>query len=392
VEGAIDHIHRELPNGPFLCNILHAPRNESYEFELVSLYVRKGVTAIEASAFVNPSPALVCYRVSGLVAAPDGTPIPGNRIIAKVSREEVAEKFMAPPDEALVAELLAKNLIRPEQARMAARIPMADFVTAEADSGGHTDNRPLVSLLPAILVLRDAMTARYGYRMPVGIGAAGGIGPPHAAAAAFQLGADYVVTGSVNQAGVEAGTSDYVKHMLAQATMADVVMAPSADMFETGAKVQVMKKGTMFPMNAQRLYDLYTRFASLDELPDKEIRILEDRLFHQSLASVWALVRQYFTERAPDVLKRAEGDKKAQMALVFRWYLGNASRWAVKGQVDRKMDMQIWCGQSMGAFNKWTAGTALALPENRQVADVNMAIMKGAAQLMAQTMLGQLGE
>jgi len=25
----------------------------------------------------------------------------------------------------------------------------------EADSGGHTDNRPLVSIIPATLVLRD---------------------------------------------------------------------------------------------------------------------------------------------------------------------------------------------------------------------------------------------
>jgi PfaD family protein len=225
----------------------------------------------------------------------------------------------------------------------------------------------------------------------VGVGAAGGVGTPHAAAAAFQMGADYVVTGSVNQACLEAGTSEYVKKMLAQATMADVVMTLSADMFEAGAKVQVMKKGTMFPMNAQKLYDLYTRYASLEDLPEKEVRTLEERLFHQRLDGIWAQVQQYFSQRDPDMLRRAVENKKVQMALVFRWYLGNSSRWAVQGLEERRMDMQIWCGQSMGAFNKWTADTAMASPENRRVADVNEAIMNGAALLATQNMLRQIG-
>ena len=35
---------------------------------------------------------------------------------------------------------------------------MADDITAEADSGGHTDNRPFVALLPTILALRDEIS------------------------------------------------------------------------------------------------------------------------------------------------------------------------------------------------------------------------------------------
>ena len=58
------------------------------------------------------------------------------------------------------------------------------------------------------------------------------------------MGAAYVVTGSVNQACVESGTSDAVRQMLAEAGQADVAMAPAADMFEMGVKVQVLKRGT----------------------------------------------------------------------------------------------------------------------------------------------------
>ena len=78
---------------------------------------------------------------------------------------------------------------------------MADDVTCEADSGGHTDRRPLLVLLPVIRQLRDELTPPGGWPRPVRIGAAGGLGDPAAVAAAFALGADYVVTGSVNQAG-----------------------------------------------------------------------------------------------------------------------------------------------------------------------------------------------
>ena len=52
------------------------------------------------------------------------------------------------------------------------------------------------------------------------MGAAGGLGTPAAIAAAFQMGAAYVVTGSVNQSAVEAGLSAEAKDLLAQAGLA----------------------------------------------------------------------------------------------------------------------------------------------------------------------------
>ena len=75
----------------------------------------------------------------------------------------------------------------------------------EADSGGHTDNRPLLALLPSILALRDELQSRYGFSTPSRIGAAGSIGTPAAVSAAFALGAAYVLTGSINQSARESG-------------------------------------------------------------------------------------------------------------------------------------------------------------------------------------------
>jgi hypothetical protein len=67
------------------------------------------------------------------------------------------------------------------------------------------------------------------------------------------------------------------------------------------------------------------------------------------------------------------------MALVFRWYLGLASRWSNSGEKGREMDYQIWCGPSMGSFNDWVRGTYLEEPKNRRVADVAIQILTGAA-------------
>src|SRR4029434_793465 len=108
---------------------------------------------------------------------------------------------------------------------------------------------------------------------------AGGIATPSSVAAAFAMGAAFVVTGSVNQACVEAGSSDAVRSLLAKAGQADVAMAPAADMFEMGVKVQVLKQGTMFPMRAAKLYDLYSKHRSLDELPAGDRETLETQFF-----------------------------------------------------------------------------------------------------------------
>src|SRR5262249_8673441 len=157
---------------------------------------------------------------------------------------------------------------------------------------------------------------------------AGGISTPWAAAAAFAMGAAYVVTGSVNQSCVEAGTSDIVRRMLAQAQQADIAMAPAADMFEMGVKVQVLKRGTLFAMRAAKLYELYRSCDGLDQLPASERGTLEKTFFRAPIETIWQQTQAFFRQRDPTRLERAERDPKQKMALVFRWYLGMSSRWA----------------------------------------------------------------
>jgi PfaD family protein len=384
---AIARIQQELPNGPYAFNLIHSPSEERMERDAVSLYLEHGVKVVEASAFLDLTPHVVRYRAAGLSRNADGSVHIGNRIIAKISRREVATPFMQPAPERLLGPLVSEGLITAEQAELARLVPMADDITCEADSGGHTDNRPLVSLLPSILSLRDEIQAEYNYPVPVRVGAAGGIGTPAGALASFMMGAAYVVTGSINQATLEAGASAHTKKLLAQADMADVMMAPAADMFEMGVKVQLLKRGTMFPMRAQRLYELYTEYDSLEAIPAAELEKLEKQVLKRPVGDIWQDTVDYFTERDPDQITRAENNPKRKMALVFRWYLGLSSRWSNGGEKGRELDYQIWCGPAMGAFNAWTKGTYLEQPENRRVADIAEQMMRGTAFLYRVQML-----
>jgi PfaD family protein len=110
--------------------------------------------------------------------------------------------------------------------------------------------------------------------------------------------------------------------------------------------------------------------------------MLEKNIFRDSLENIWALTREYFLLRDKTQVERAEKDPKHLMALVFRWYLGQSSRWANSGDSSRKIDFQIWCGPAMGAFNEWVKGSFLEHPGNRKVADVAVNLLFGTAVIM----------
>ncbi|MEL6349532.1 MAG: hypothetical protein AAFV53_40895, partial [Myxococcota bacterium] len=264
------------------------------------------------------------------------------------------------------------------------------------DSGGHTDQRPLLALLPTLLRLRDRVMAEENYEahgVGLRIGAAGGLGDPASVAAAFNMGASYVLTGSINQSTVEAGTSRLAKEMVAEAGMLDCTTGPAPDMFEIGAHVQVLSRGTLYAQRAGQLYNLYKRYDAIESIPNKERSKIERIIFKRSLDEIWTDTEKYWNQRDPREVERANTDGRHRMALVFRWYLGMTSRWARIGEESRKRDFQIWCGPSMGAFNDWVKGSWLEPLDARTVVDVAWALLNGAAAVqrvnMARTILAK---
>jgi PfaD family protein len=380
VEQAVDELARTLPGqSNWGVNLIHSPNEPAIETRVAELLVSRGVPAISASAFMQLTPAVVRCAATGLYTDRSGLIARRTRLFAKISRPELAEQFLSPAPADMLDHLVAHGQITADEARLAGRVPVAEDITVEADSGGHTDNRPLTALLPAVSQLRDRLAARHGYARQIRIGAAGGLGSPAAVAAAYALGAAYVLTGSVNQICAEAGISNEAKALLAQADLADVVMAPAADMFEFGARVQVLRRGTMFAARSGRLYELYRGYPSLEAIPQQTRLALEREVLGATVDAVWDETAAYWRQRDPAELDRAEQDPKRRMALVFRWYLGRSSRWAIDGDPSRRTDYQLWCGPAMGAFNRWTEGSVLAEPKNRTVVQIARNLLEGAA-------------
>jgi trans-AT polyketide synthase/acyltransferase/oxidoreductase domain-containing protein len=361
----------------FGVNIIANMMDPENEIETARLLLQEGVSIVEASAFTQVTPALVLFRLGGGIDR-DGQL--RNRIIAKVSHPDVARQFMSPPPKQVIDKLLAANQLTPAQAALAGTEPVATDICVEADSGGHTDQGVALVLLPTMQRLRQEMGLS---PMSMRVGLGGGIGTPEAAAAAFALGADFIVTGSINQCTAEAGMSAAVKELLQTINVQDTAYAPAGDMFELGAKVQVLKRGVFFPSRANRLFMLYSQYDSLDDLPEK-IRIqLEEKYFRKPLAQVWEETCGSLSRRGrADVIEKASVNPKLKMAMVFRRYFGASMAFAFAGTRSDQSDFQVHTGPAMGAFNQWVKGGAWEHWSNRHVDEIAIRLMGEAEGLL----------
>ena len=362
-----------------LCN-LHDPQ---VEMDTVELYLKYGVTCVEAAAFMMMTPALVYFRIKGLERDILGNIQCKHKIIAKISRPEVAKIFLSPPPERIVKKLLDEGKISWEESVMAKEVAMSFDLCVEADSGGHTDQGIPTVLLPSIQSMTRELQEKYQYSDPIHIGLAGGIGTPEAAASAFIMGADFILTGSINQCSVEAKMSAVVKTMLQDINVQDTEYAPAGDMFELGAKVQVLRRGVFFPARANKLFMLYSHYNSLDEIPEKIKTQLEEKYFKKTFQEIWEETKGYFEKKGDQYnLKKAEKNQKHKMALVFRWYFNHSAKLALAGEEKNRIDFQIHTGPALGAFNQWVKGTQLESWENRHVDLIAEKLMGETAQLL----------
>jgi len=393
IEANIVRIQSELNAGqPYGMNLLANYDYPAEEDAVVDLYLKHGIRNVEAAAFMQMTPALVRFRLQGLRTDARNRVVCDHRVIAKVSRPEVARAFMSPPPAMIVDRLLQRRLVTPQQAELAQRVPMSHDICVEADSGGHTDGGIPAVMLPPLLRMRDEMQRMHCYEEPLCMGLAGGIGGPEAAAAAFLLGADFILTGSVNQCTVEAGMSADGKSMLQEMDIHDTEYAPAGDMFELGAQIQVMKKSVFFPARANKLFSLYRHYDGLDDIPERTRRQLEGTFFKKSFEEIWQETAAYFrsVNREHEIAK-AEANAKHKMALVFRWYFAYSSRIAMQGEGSDRVNYQIHTGPALGSFNQWVKGTELEHWSERHVDRIAIKIMDAAAEHLARSYARFLG-
>ena len=362
----------------FGVNIPYSIKQPNKVSVLVDLLLQEQVTVLEAASFIEATKDLVRYRVKGL-SEKNGQIIAKNRVIAKLSRPEVAKSFVNPPKKAVLDELLNEGEITSYEAELALKIPVASDICVEGDSGGHTDRANLLSIFPAIRGIVDDANRDFGYAQPIRVGAAGGIGSPTSAACVFMLGADFIVTGSINQCTVEAATSNLAKELLSHADIQDTDYISAVETPNSSSCVQVLKKGTMLPMRIKKLISLFDKYGSFEEMDSAEIQKLEKNVFKNEISQI---VREIESYRSADVMRSM--NQRQKMLSVINWFIHMTTEWAVVGNENQKANFQIPCGASMGTFNRWVSNTKYADWKLRHVDEINDLLMEATEKIFCE--------
>ena len=381
VENAIKDLQDTLSNNePYGLNLMADPALPGNDRALVSLFLKCQVQHLEVSWFDKITAALVLFRVKGLRR--NATTIQcTHRILAKVTNLSIAQAFMSPAPGYLVQDLLNEGAITADEAAMAKHIPMSDDLCVQTDSGGMNARGSPFVLFPAVQELRQLMTKRFEYQGAITLGLAGSIGTPSAVGIAFMLGADFILTGSINQCTVESGATDNVKSLLEKAGIGDMTYAPSHLLRETDSTIQVLNSRSLFTARATWLTTLYQRHNCLEDIPPSERTSLERDVFRQPLTEVWnELLQKLIKEHRYQDIKHAQSNPKVRMAHVFREYWRYSMDLALSSSGADQLNYQIQTGTALGAFNQWSRNTHLQPWQHRHVDAIALALLNGATE------------
>src|SRR6185503_18047119 len=96
-EESMRRLRRDLPAGaPWGTAVRYRVSHPGWEHEVFDVIDRHAVDRIEASNYLEPTAALVRYRLAGARADGDRV-VPAHRLLVRVFRPDVAERFLAPP-------------------------------------------------------------------------------------------------------------------------------------------------------------------------------------------------------------------------------------------------------------------------------------------------------
>ena len=131
-------------------------------------------------------------------------------------------------------------------------------------------------------------------------------------------------------------------------------MAPAADMFEMGVKVQVLKRGTMFAMRAPKLYELYRTYPSWEAIPAAErVQVEKNALPRAVRRGLGRRPATFFAAPRPDAA--AEGRDATRST---RWPWCSAGTWACRRAGPTPASRRGSSTTRCGAARRWARSTS----------------------------------
>ena len=154
---------------------------------------------------------------------------------------------------------------------------------------------------------------------------------------------------------------------------------------EAAAFIRITPALVLFPARANKLWQLYHRYDSIEDIPEKTQLQIQEKFFKKTFDDVWTETRQHLlSTNRPDEVDNAEQNSKAKMARIFRWYFAHSMQLAFAGNHNERVNFQVHTGPALGAFNQWVKGTPLESWQNRHVAEIGEKIMRDTADLLTQ--------
>ncbi|WP_073587898.1 ACP S-malonyltransferase [Anaerocolumna xylanovorans] len=354
-------------------NVTYDALNSKDHIGIMEYIIKRDIRNIEVSDYRMIDLSIVKYRLKAIYTDKDSTLVIPHKILAKVSSREMAEKFCSPAPEEMVQILYQNNEITEFEAKYAKYIPMCDDLCIEY----HMQGQSALGYIQTIKEMSRLLYEKYDLYQCPRVGFAGGIGNPQMIAVSFLMGADFVVTGSINQCSVEAATSNIVKDNLQSLDETDFTYAAVSDLFEFGEKKSIVKKGSLYHIRANRLYEVYNRYNSVEEIPADIKNLIEEKYFQKSFETIYSDIYENLTK---DNKKLSKEQPKYKMALIIRCFLDKCFQDALDGRMEGKINYQIISSNAIVQFNHWVKDTELSDWKRRYVDVIAKRIMTEGEQ------------
>lgn len=356
-------------------NVTYDALNLENHIEVMDYIIKKDIRNLEVSEYRMIDLSIVKYRLKSLSIDKDSKFVVPHKILAKVSSREMAEKFCSPAPEELVQILYQNNEITEFEAKYAKYLPMCDDLCIEY----YTQGQSALGYIQTMKEMSRSLYEKYKLFQCPRVGFAGGIGNPQTVAVSFLLGADFVVTGSMNQCSVEASTSDIVKDNLQSLDDTDFTYAVVSDLFEFEEKKSIVKKGSLYHIRASRLYEVYNRYDSIEEIPTDLKKLIEEKYFQRSFETIYSDIYENLTIENKKLSKE---QPKYKMALIIRYFLDKCFQDALDGRMEGKINYQIISSNAIVQFNNWVKNTELYDWKSRHIDVISKKIMTEGEQCL----------
>ena len=129
---------------------------------------------------------------------------------------------------------------------------------------------------------------------------------------------------------------------------------------------------TLIQDRIKKQHEIYSRYESINEIPDKENELLTKKYFKVSFNEVYNSLRG---KLSIEIIKLAEEQPKNKMALIFKELLEQCFDDALKDKNENRVNYQIISTNAIADLNKYLKDTLLMEWKNRKTADIGKKLM-----------------